>query len=176
MPLSLRSWLPRFPGLQMLLFGRGSVHLHFFEEFLTWCCPPWRHVFSVLLGSWVSSSYLGVFLSPPLLCSAFSHTSYLPICSGMFRRALRRPRSAGSSSSLLFCRSIWCLLCFSCHLLRSSFRENCNTVLNSRLGIGSPCFVPLLIGNTSRSSSVKTVPSCWPKSLFRSSTYGGSIP
>ena len=41
------------------------------------------------------------------------------------------------------------LFCYSCLSFRSSSRENRSTVLYSRLDRRSPCFVPLLIGNTS---------------------------
>ena len=50
--------------------------------------------------------------------------------------------------------------CFSCHCFRSPSKENCNTVLKSKEDSGSPCFVPLLIGNMSLSLSVSTAPSC----------------
>ena len=48
---------------------------------------------------------------------------------------------------------------FSCYFTRLFSSEYCSTVLNRRDDSGSPCLVPLLIGNTSLSLSVKTVPS-----------------
>ena len=48
---------------------------------------------------------------------------------------------------------------FSCHFVRLFSSEYCSTVLKSNEDGESPCLVPLQIGNTSLSVSVKTVPS-----------------
>ena len=65
---------------------------------------------------------------------------------------------------------------FSCHCFRLFSNEYCNTVLKSNEDSGSPCLVPLLIGNTSLSSSVKTVPSSCLYSRCSNLTYAGLIP
>ena len=76
-------------------------------------------------------------------------------------------KSSTSSANLRFIRQSSVLslslipFCFSCLRFRSLSKENCNTVLKSRLDKGSPCFVLRLIGNMSLSLSVNTVPACW---------------
>ena len=50
---------------------------------------------------------------------------------------------------------------FSCHCLRSPSNEYCNTVLNIKMTMDQPCFVPHLIGNASLSVSVSIVRCCW---------------
>ena len=134
-------------------------------------CTPYGHNLGHLASACIAKSVI------ELLSSSAFILCMLPIPLPFGRRDMHFHVLALVRQAVFFfvaqSDAFWFLLPFLQVFLQGKLQYS---VKNSRLDIGSPCLVPLLIGNTSLSLSVKAVHPCGLSNLFRSSTYAGLIP
>ena len=106
---SICSWFLPFLDPRMWSFAQGISRWLISQGFQSWYCRLRSLLLSLCPGCWVSSSCLGVFPDPRLLCWSWIRKAYHAICLVMLRKAVRRLQISGLSSSLQLRHSAWYL-------------------------------------------------------------------